>query len=284
MGTDEIADAGRQAAAQGEQAAEAVQASRPYRILVKVGLVTYGIVHVVIAWLAFRLALGQGGEEASNSGALRQIAETPLGLVLLWVAVVGLFTLVVWQLIAAAIGYREYDGTKRLRKRLSALLRMAVYGALGTSAFRIATGPELDEGESVQESASAGLMGLPGGQVLVVLVGLGIAAYGVRTIYKGITKRYNEEIKTELSGAAAKLVSAGHIAKGIAYIIMGALFGWAALSYDPDKAGGLDEALEVIRTQPGGSTLLIIMAIGIACYGIWCFFWARHAKHARVLE
>lgn len=280
MGTDEIADAGRQAAAQGEQAAEAVKASKPYRVLVKVGLVTYGIVHLVIAWLAVRLALGQGGEEASNSGALRQIADTPLGLVLLWVAVVGLFTLVVWQLIAAAIGYREYDGTKRLRKRLSALLRTAVYGALGVTAFRIAMGPEADEGESVQESASAGLMGLPGGQVLVVLVGLGVAAYGVRNIYKGITKRYNEEIKTELSGAAAKLVSAGHIAKGIAYIIMGVLFGWAALSYDPDKAGGLDEALEVIRTQPGGSTLLIIMAIGIACYGIWCFFWARHAKHA----
>lgn len=280
MDTDDIAEAGRQVVEQGEQVASKVQSSKPYQVMVKVGLTAYGIVHLVIAWLAVQLALGRGGEEASDTGALRQLAETPIGGVLIWVAGLGLLSLVVWQLIAAGFGYREYEGGKRVRKRLGALLRAVVYGTLGIAAIRIALGPEADEGESVQESASAGLMGLPGGQILVALIGIGVAAYGVRNIVKGITAKFNEEIETELTGVASKLVSAGHIAKGAAYVVMGGLFGWAAITFDPDKAGGLDKALETIRSQPMGTVLLILVAIGIACYGVWCFFWARYAKHA----
>ena len=70
------------------------------------------------------------------------------------------------------------------------------------------------------------------------------------------------------------------VAKGIAYAVMGGLFIWAAASFDPEKVGGLDRALETIRYQPLGNIALIVMAVGIACYGIWCFYWAMHAKHA----
>ena len=283
MDGKDVTDAGRTAASQGKDAARQVQRSKPYQVLVKVGLVDYGLVHLIIAWLAFGLARGAQGEgEASNTGALRQLAEAPVGAVLMWVVAIGLLTLVVWQAIAAAVGYREYegDGFKRTRKRLSSVVRMIVYGSLGVAALRIASGPEPDEGESVQESASAGLMGLPFGQFLVGLVGLAVIGYGVWQIVKGVTGRYNEEIETELSGAAAGFATAGHIAKGIAYAVMGGLFIWAAASFDPEKVGGLDRALETIRYQPLGNIALIVMAVGIACYGIWCFYWAMHAKHA----
>lgn len=280
MDGKDLTRAGEAAAEHGERAAHQVQQAKPYQLLVKIGLIAYGLVHLMIAWLAFRLAQGARDGEASNTGALRQLAEAPLGQALLWVVGIGLLTLVVWQLVAAAVGYREYDGTKRLRKRLSALARTVVYGSLGVAAMRIAAGPEADEGESVQESASAGLMGLPGGQFLVGAIGVGVIGYGGWQIVKGITRRYNEEIQTELNGLAAALASAGHIAKGLAYLVVGGLFIWAAASFDPEKAGGLDRALETIRFQPLGNIALIVLAVGIACYGIWCFYWAQHAKHA----
>ena len=176
MDGKDVTDAGRAAASQGKDAARQVQRSKPYQVLVKVGLVAYGLVHLIIAWLAFGLARGAQGEgEASNTGALRQLAEAPVGAVLMWVVAIGLLTLVVWQAIAAAVGYREYegDGFKRTRKRLSSVVRMIVYGSLGVAALRIASGPEPDEGESVQlfttngaDDRVAGLCGLeiPGDQ------------------------------------------------------------------------------------------------------------------------
>ncbi len=72
---------------------------------------------------------------------------------------------------------------------------------------------------------------------------------------------------------------AGYIAKGIALGIVGVLFGWAAISYDPEKAGGLDMALRTLREQPGGPMLLTAVALGIACCGVYCFVWSRNAKH-----
>lgn len=279
MNREDLNEAGREAVTQGKQAARQVEQARPYQVLVKVGLVTYGVLHLIIGWLAFRLTLGHSDGEASNTGALRQLAATQIGLVLMWITGVGLLALVVWQLIAALVGYREYDGIKRIRKRASALARTLVFGTLGVAALRIAVGARDDDGDA-ESSLSAGLFGLPGGRFLVAAIGLGIIGYAVWQIVKGVTGRYNEEIETELRGAAKVLAMAGHLAKGTAFTVMGSLFIWAAMSYDAEKAGGLDDAITVIRDQPAGSALLIVLAVGIAAYGLWCFMWARHAKHA----
>ncbi|MFP5415947.1 MAG: DUF1206 domain-containing protein [Actinomycetes bacterium] len=279
MGPDDVAS---EAADKGEDAARTVESSTAYRWLVKVGLAMYGVVHLVVAWLAVRLAVGLGGadEEASNTGALRSIAATPLGVALLWVAAVGLFTLVVWQLLTALVGYREFDGFKRVRKRASSVLRAVLYGYLGFAAARIALGPEADEGEDAQESLSQGLLGLPFGQALVAVVGLCVLGYGVAQVVRAVRKSFNDDLDTTLSGVPLRLTQAGFVGKGVAVFIVGALFVWAALDADAAKAGGLDQALQVVLQQPFGVSLLIVLAVGIGAYGIYCFFWARHAKHA----
>lgn len=71
----------------------------------------------------------------------------------------------------------------------------------------------------------------------------------------------------------------GYAAKGVAFIVAGALFGWAAIDYDPEKAGGLDTALRTIKEQPFGSVLLTVLALGIAAFGVYAFVWSRNAKH-----
>ena len=37
---------------------------------IRAGLVAYGVVHLLIAWLAIQLALGEKADSASNSGAM----------------------------------------------------------------------------------------------------------------------------------------------------------------------------------------------------------------------
>jgi hypothetical protein len=82
-----------------------------------------------------------------------------------------------------------------------------------------------------------------------------------------------------VSQGVRRLGSVGYIAKGIALAIVGVLFGWAAFTYDPEKAGGMDAALATIKNQPAGTVLLVAMAVGIACFGVYCFAWARFARY-----
>jgi hypothetical protein len=37
--------------------------------------------------------------------------------------------------------------------------------------------------------------------------------------------------------------------------------------------------LRTLREQPGGPLLLTAVALGIACFGVYCFVWSRNAKH-----
>ena len=75
-----------------------------------------------------------------------------------------------------------------------------------------------------------------------------------------------------------RLGQIGYIFKRVAFAIVGGLFGWAAITYDLEKAGGLDDALRTVNRAPFGAGPLTLMALGLACFGIYCFAWARHPK------
>ena len=64
----------------------------------------------------------------------------------------------------------------------------------------------------------------------------------------------------------------------VAYAIVGILVLVAAITFDPNKAGGLDDALRTLAAQPFGAVLLVIVALGLAAYGVYCFFEARCRK------
>ena len=64
----------------------------------RAGLVAYGVVYVLIGWLAVQLALGDRSGAPSSSGALRELAQQPFGDVLIWIVSIGMFLLALWQL------------------------------------------------------------------------------------------------------------------------------------------------------------------------------------------
>jgi uncharacterized protein DUF1206 len=255
-----------------------VRRSRGYHGFVGVGLVSFGLVHLVLAWLALQIALG-GRRNASPGGALQKLSQQPLGALLLWVMAVGLFTLVVWQVLEATIGREQSNRDGRLRRRLSSAGRAVVYLGLGILAVGVAMGSGGGSGNKGEQTLSARLMALPFGRVLVAAIGVGMIAVGISQIVKGVKQNFTEDLDHSVSQAVRRLGTVGYCAKGVSLGIIGGLFGYAAVSYDPKKAGGLDAALDTIRNQPFGTVLLVIMAAGIACFGVYCFFWARFARY-----
>ena len=263
--------------ATGKRSITEVRRSRPYHALVGVGLVSYGLLHLVIAWIALQLVFGKRAE-ASPEGALTQLGRQPLGAVLLWIMAVGLFTLTVWQAAEATIGRDQPGRDGRTRRRLASAGRAVVYLALGVLAVGVATRAASGSGQG-EETISAKLMSLPFGQVLVALIGAIVIGIGVAQIVKGVKQKFIEDLDLGVPPSVRRLGTVGYCAKGTALGIVGGLFVWAAITYDPAKAGGMDAALSTIQNQPFGSVLLAIMAAGLACFGIYCFCWAKMARY-----
>ncbi|GAA1699953.1 DUF1206 domain-containing protein [Kribbella yunnanensis] len=253
------------------RSAQEVRHSRWYGVAVTVGLIAYGVVHLLIAWIALQLAWGQSSQEASQQGALKELAGKPLGGVLLWIVAIGLFALVIWR--ALDLAYADLD----TEKRVSYTGRAVVYLVLGISAVKVAIGAG-NSSTNQQRSLSARLMENGFGRALIVVVGLVVVGIGIRQLYKAYTKKFTEDLVGGVSDTTVLLGRIGYAAKGVAFIVVGVLFGWAAISYEPDKAGGLDAALHTIKQQPFGSVLLTVLALGIAAFGAYCFVWSRNAR------
>ncbi|TDD27001.1 DUF1206 domain-containing protein [Kribbella turkmenica] len=252
--------------------AQEVRTSRWYDYAITVGLIGYGVVHLLIAWIALQLAWGKSSQEASQQGALEELAGKPLGGVLLWTIAIGLFALVIWRALELTYGGLDTE------KKVSSAGRGVVYLVLGISAVKVATGSG-GSSSGGQRTLSARLMEHGAGRALIVVVGLVIVGIGVRQISKSVTKKFTEDLVGGVSEVTILLGRIGYAAKGVAFIVAGALFCWAAIGYDPEKAGGLDTALRTIKEQPFGSVLLTVLALGIAAFGVYAFAWSRNAKH-----
>jgi hypothetical protein len=251
--------------------AQEVRHSRTYELAITLGLIAYGVVHLLIAWIALQLAFGKSSQEASQQGALRELAGKPLGGVLLWVVAIGLFMLVVWQVLQLGWGHLEP------KKKVSSIGRAVVYLVLGVSAVRVAIGAG-GSSSGQERTISERLMAQGPGRFVVGAIGVAIIAIGCYHVSKGITKKFIEDLAGGASDTTILLGRIGYVAKGIAFVVVGALFGWAAIDYDPQKAGGLDTALHTVKDQPFGSVLLTVLAIGIAAFGGYCFSWSRNAR------
>lgn len=275
-------NAGRQAADSAEQAGQQALQSKPFKVLVTVGLIAYGIVHVLIGWIALQIAwtgiTGSGeNQEASQQGALNELAETTIGAVLLWVIAIGLIAMAIWQLIEAIWGHLDRKpGFKRIRKRLGSAGRTVAYTVLAVAAISTLQG---DSGSSESEEGwTAKFLANPFGRIAVIAFAIAVIVVGVRLVRRGLKKKFTEDLAGGVSTGVVKLGQVGYVAKGIAYAIIGGLFGWAAITYDAEKAGGLDDALRTINEAPFGAVLLTAMALGLACFGVYCFFWARNPR------
>lgn len=260
--------------------ADRVENNEWFEYGIRAGLAAYGVVHLMIAWLALQLVFGhQSTRAASQQGAMHVLASQEFGTPLLWLIGAGFVTLAMWQIVEAAFGHTRQEGATRVFTRVGSAGRAAVYLALAWSAVQTAVG----SGSSTKkDKLTAQLMSEPLGRVLVGLVGVVIIGIGGYLISKAWRRSFESDLSSKAtSGRSGSVVvrlgQIGYTAKGASIVVIGSLFATAALTYDAKKAGGLDVALHTLLQQPFGRWLMGLVAIGIGCFGLYCFVWARHA-------
>ncbi|RUR03378.1 DUF1206 domain-containing protein [Labedella endophytica] len=259
-------------------AARKAQNSKAFEVLARVGYVVLGVLHFLIGAIAISISQGSGGGEADQGGALAQIQQSPAGVFLLWAIVVGLAALAIWQ-IAEAFLERNPDDKKKWAHRAKYLGTAVAYIAIASTAFVFASGGSSESSDSSQ-SLSAQILAVPAGVVLLVVLGLGVAAVGVAFIVRGIGQKFMKHLAVpggSVRKAVVALGVAGYVAKGIAIGVAGILFIVAAVTHDPEAAGGLDAALRSLTELPFGQIILWVVGVGLALYGVFCFARARYS-------
>jgi hypothetical protein len=266
------------------QAAHVAARSRTLEVLARAGLLSWGIVHLTLAWICVRVAFGESGGKADQSGALATLASNPGGTALLGVLGIGFLGFAAWQVTEAIRGHRERSaGAERVLHRVISAGRVLLFGALAAASASFAFGSRNSDSAAEQQSTTADLLGLPGGQVLVGAIGLTVVVVGAVLVYRGVARKFHENLDTaamprEVEHPTTVLGVLGYSAKGVVLGIAGALVVSAAVTFDPSKSRGLDAALKTLGEQPYGKALLCTAAAGLACFGLYSIVDARYRK------
>jgi Domain of Unknown Function (DUF1206) len=269
----------RRAEAQGERIARTDQ----FEWLARAGLVARGVVYAVIGVLAIKLALGDGGDTTNQQGALQTIARQPFGKVLLTLVAIGLAGYALWRLLRAALGHGP-EGSDDAKDRVAGLVSGIAYAALCGTAIKILAGSGGGGGPSSHPGkATAGVLGWPGGQVLVVIAGLIFVGVACEQGYKGVTRKFLEKSKTEQMGPQMRSVFTavgvfGHVARAVVFALIGYFLVKAAIDYDPDKAVGLDGALAALGRSSYGPAVLGVVAAGLIGFAGYSVLDARYRR------
>jgi hypothetical protein len=258
-----------------------VSSSTPFRMLARSGLAARGATYILIGFLATQIAFGKGGKDADRQGALQTVAKTPGGTVLLWLLAIGLAGMALWCLSEAVYGQAGPDG-HTATKRLSSLGRAIFYAVVcsSTVAFIIGSGGPGSSDKKSKDLTAKAMHDIPGGRWLVLLVGLGFIAGGIGIAVQALRTKFEKKLNThQMSPQVRKAVKAigtvGLSTRALIYAAAGVFLAYAAITYDPGKAKGVDGTLRQFATTSAGPWLLVLVALGLIVFGIYSFCEAR---------
>ncbi|MGN6676813.1 MAG: DUF1206 domain-containing protein [Streptosporangiaceae bacterium] len=273
VSADAARRAGRKAGFVGREAAD----SRWMRGLARGGLVARGVNYLLVGSLAIGIAFGSHQKQADTTGALRTLSGYPGGIVVLWLLAAGFAGLALWRLAETAYG-QAGPGGQSARARLVSLALGVVYGCVCGIVVDFNLGAGRSSSSDTQsKTVTARLLAHSGGQVLIAAIGIAFAVAGVAIGVYGIRRRFAAFLRTaQMSVTARRVVEglgvAGYLARGVVFCIIGAFLVNAAVSFDPQKAEGLDGSLRKTADTPLGPWALLVVALGLVIFGVysWC--------------
>jgi hypothetical protein len=255
-----------------------VHRGAPFDVIVGIGLVTYGLVYLLVAAIAVRLAVtGQRGADTPYA-ALDELAETEVGEGALWVTAFGLAALTLWQ-VFETVWRRTSDenpvGTAfgRAGSTISAI----GYLTLAVSAVRVAlAGRAAREGRRPPVSTVTAVEELAL-RIAVVVAGVVLLVLAARLVYRGVRRRFTDDLAQGVPTLVVRLGQAGYLGKATTYGIVGGLMIWTAVE---NRVGepSLQTVFRLVNLSPTGGALLLLKALGLALFGVYCLAWAGNRR------
>lgn len=281
--TTNLADRVEAHAAKAERAPAAKATAR-------VGLAARGVIYCVVAAITVQVALGEGGR-VDRQGALKTVADEPLGKALLVLLAVGFAAYALWRFLKAASGAGEGSARKTgatgAVKRVGDVGRGILYLGVLYSTVRLLSTDRVGAGSDEEaKSWSARLMQHEAGRWLVIAAGVVIVIVGIALVVRAFARKFEKHLELgEMSPWQRewlpRLGIVGYAARGLVAAAVGVFLVQAGVTFRPDKAVGIDGALKRLAEEPYGPVVLLFVAAGLLAFGLYSFV---EARFRRVLE
>lgn len=252
-------------------------------LLARIGFAARGLVYVLIGWFALDVAL-HGGEATDNQGALGSLADAPLGHILLAVCALGFAGYAVWRLTESITDPENRGRTlkgkfERLGYAMSGISHIILATAAGRLALAQTAKHDGSPGDESAQGWSAWLMEQPGGVFLLVFAGILLFIVAAAQALKAYKARFDELDGDVPAPHYVRWIGrVGYAARAVVFSLIGWFIISAALNHDPERAGGLGEALEQLRKQDEGAVILTVVAFGLALFGVFSVIEARYRR------
>ncbi len=259
----------------------------------RAGWFAKGVVYLLAGFLALSVAVKAAGwsdatsstgkQEASPTGAIKTVAGSPGGTVLLWLLAIGLLLYAAWRdgdRVPARWHRRQsVAAPSRLPRERGHLLDLRLQ--------RHRAGPpsrKAENGNQKVTDISASIMAHTAGRLVIGVVGAIIIAAGLYRVYKGVTMDVNDEL--DLSGMSpgpgcvdsSPRRRSARWGGGSGIGLVGFFMLRAAIIFDANEATGLDGALRRLATQTWGLVVVFVVGVGFAAYGIFCLATFTHRR------
>lgn len=251
--------------------------------LARFGYASKGVVYATMGVLAVRAAVRTHEHPSDPRGALFRIGEQPFGQFLLVTLALGLIGYALWQ-VTRAVRDPEHQGhgAKGVIKRVGYFVSGVVYTGLAWYAFRLATA-RAQESNTAHDDWTATFLSWPLGEFLVGAAGVVALAVAANQAYVAWTAAFLKRIRFggvgERRCATMRLIGQiGIAARGVVLAIIGWFLLDAAWTHNPERAGGIRDALVMLERAPAGPWLLGVVAVGVFAYGLFAFVQAAYRR------
>jgi hypothetical protein len=248
-----------------ERARELARESR-FLSLCRIGFFGRGLLYLLIGYLALRT-----GQTEDVAGIFDYLNDGAGRLLLLAIGL-GLAAYGLWRLADGAFGIEHPGSTGRAKRlRIAAAVIGVIYLYLAFVAARVLLG---GDSEGSPQHQARMVLDWPGGSLVLGLVALALIASGFVQLRNAWTCSFLEPLdRRALSPLVRWLGRIGYAARGIIFLIVGFLLARAAVEGLSSKAGGMEEALDLL-SRP----LLFTMAIGLFLFGLFSMVEALYRR------
>ena len=254
------------------------------RRYILIGYAAKGTVYLLIGILTVQAAIFKQ-EAAGTYLSLSFLASQPLGKLLVLILAVALMGYVLRRIFQAILvpGNANPSSWKCQFKRIGYLMSALSYTGVAYTAFNIVR--QSGEDDNTIEDLANELFDLPIGEWLVFFGGIAVITVGISYVYGAysgsyISKFNSGDIDRRLEKWTRRIGKFGVAARGVSFILTGIYLIQAAIIGSSELAGGLENAFQVLASQPFGQLWLGIIGMGFISYGLYMFVATKYRRYA----
>ena len=264
---------------EGKQVVREVAATPLMETLMRIGYIVRGLVYGMIGLFAFQVVAGVGGSLDDPQGAIAAMGKTSLGVVVLYVILIGLVGYSLWGFIRAiADPLHKGSDAKGIVQRIGFAVSGVSYLLLALATYGLITGASSAARNGAQTSqaqqTAANILTKPWGPAAVAIAGIIVIVVGAVQVFQGVNSTFDKQFDPyELTPHQRKWIDRlgrfGTAARGVVFAMVGFFLFSAGYNHNPSQAQGIDGVLKTLLHQPSGPWLLGIVALGLIAFGIY---------------